>query len=296
MMKKVLLLLAAAMSFAAVANAQWADTDTVKVIKNPERVTITRSGGEVLLNVDGYGLGKRYEYQYRVAPDGNGRLATSHREGRNWSLNHPFRAEDTVSTKPHFEFFLSDFHFGWGGAAVSDGDAMKSSINEIGVLNVIGLGYVFNANRSRISLGVGFKWSNFGLRNPYCWTRSDDGVLGYERMEFKHSKHKAKLQVRSMQVPLMFNQSLGKKWSVAVGGVMNWNCYASATTHYRIDKTDTDVTVRGLNQRKISFDVYAMVAWRSLGVYFRYAPQSVLKDGYGPEYKNRWMLGITLLH
>ena len=77
---------------------------------------------------------------------------------------------------------------------------------------------------------------------------------------------------------------------------MNWNFFADYKNTYRIGKSDYSETTRGLNQRKISFDVYAMVAWRSLGVYFRYAPQSVLKDGYGPEYKNRWMLGITLLH
>ena len=97
-----------------------------------------------------------------------------------------------------------------------------------------------------------------------------------------------------MQFPLMFNQSLGKSWNVAVGAVMNWNFFADYKNTYRIGKSDYSETTRGLNQRKISFDCIAMLSWHGLGAYFRYAPQSVMKTGWGPEIKNRWTLGIVL--
>ena len=75
---------------------------------------------------------------------------------------------------------------------------------------------------------------------------------------------------------------------------MNWNFYADYKDSYRIGKSDYTETTRGLDQRKISFDGIAMLSWGGLGVYFRYAPQSVMKDGWGPEIKNRWTLGLVL--
>ena len=75
---------------------------------------------------------------------------------------------------------------------------------------------------------------------------------------------------------------------------MNWNYYADYHNSYRIGNSDYTETTRGLNQRKISFDGIAELSWGGLGVYFRYAPQSVMKDGWGPEIKNRWTLGLVL--
>ena len=217
--------------------AQLSATDTIKVIKNPEQVTITRYGNEVQLNVEGYGLGKRYEYQYNIKPDDRGSLATSHREGRKWEFNHPFKAEDTISTKSHFQFFLSDFYFGWGGCKVANSDVQKTSMSEIGILNLIGAGYMFNANRTRLSLGVGFAWSRYGLKPPYFYSRSDAGVVGHIEMAEPHNRHKAMMQLWSMQVPLMLNQKLGKKWNFSIAAIMNWNYFAEVKNRYRLDKT-----------------------------------------------------------
>jgi len=74
---------------------------------------------------------------------------------------------------------------------------------------------------------------------------------------------------------------------------MNWNFYADCHNSFRVDKSDYTVTTRGLNQRKISFDGIAMLSWGGLGAYFRFAPQSVMKDGWGPEMKNRWTVGVV---
>ena len=167
-------------------------------------------------------------------------------------------------------------------------------MSEIGILNLVSLARVFNQGRSRISLGVGFNWHRYNLESPYFWDRSEGGVLGYHQFTEPFDKHRATLIVRSMQFPLMFNQSLGKGWNVALSAVMNWNYYADYHNSYRIGKSDYTETTRGLDQRKISFDGIAMLSWGGLGVYFRYAPQSVMKDGWGPEIKNRWTLGLVL--
>ena len=297
MRKKLTFLLVAMMALPSLCAAS--DTikdDSVKVIKSPEQVTITKRDGLFRLNVDGNETDKDYRYEYVVEERFDGKLYVQESEGGKMRFSHPFSKCDSNYKKTHWEVFTSDLMFGWGGHSVAsaDRDMLKKSMSEIGILNLVSLARVFNQGRSRISLGVGFNWQRYNLESPYFWNRSNDGVLGYQKFTEPFDKHRATLIVRSMQFPLMFNQSLGKGWNVSLSAVMNWNYYADYHNSYRIGKTDYTETTRGLYQRKISFDGIAMLSWGGLGVYFRYAPQSVMKDGWGPEIKNRWTLGLVL--
>ncbi len=297
MRKQLTLLLVAMMALPSLCAAS--DTikdDSVKVIKSPEQVTITKRDGLFRLNVDGNETDKDYRYEYVVEERFDGKLYVQESEGGKMRFRHPFSKCDSNYKKTHWEVFTSDLMFGWGGHSVAstDRDMLKKSMSEIGILNLVSLARVFNQGRSRISLGVGFNWHRYNLESPYFWNRSNEGVLGYHKFTEPFDKHRATLIVRSMQFPLMFNQSLGKGWNVALSAVMNWNYYADYHNSYRIGKSDYTETTRGLKQRKISFDGIAMLSWGGLGVYFRYAPQSVFKTGLGPEIKNRWTVGLVL--
>lgn len=296
MKKKITILLAAIIALPGLCAASEAiKDDSVKVIKNPSQVVITKKDGMFRLNVDGNETDKDYRYEY-IVKDHDGTLYAQEIEGGSLKIRYPFSKCDTSYKKPHWEVFMSDIYFGWGGHSVAtpDRDIVKKSMSEIGILNFVALGYVFNHGRSRASLGVGFNWHRYGLDKPYFWERNNEGVLGYGKYTDPFDKHNATLIVRSLQFPLMFNQDLGKNWNVSVGAVMNWNNYADFHNSYRVDKSDYSETTRGLYQRKISFDGIAILSWGGLGVYFRYAPQSVFKTGFGPEIKNRWTLGVIL--
>ena len=173
-------------------------------------------------------------------------------------------------------------------------DALSKTVSEIGILNLIGFGYVFNHNRTTLSLGMGFNWTHYHLNNPYFFNRNNEGVLGFESLAGDFDNHYSSLTVRSMQFPLMFCQSLGKRWDIAAGAILNWDCYADFSNSYSQDKSHYNVTTRGLYQRKVSFDYLGMVTWHGIGAYFRYSPQSVLQVDYGPEMKNRWTIGLVL--
>lgn len=249
--------------------------DTVKVIDNPDRAVITQDG------------------------DDN----TSEDEVKDVNIMFPFKKCDAEeNAKPHIDFFLSDVYVGWGRTNVQPGarDIISRSTWEAGVLNVVGMGLVFNRCRTRLSLGVGFNWSNYRLKSPYFWATDDNGRVGYadgsemaDELDAEIERRSTNLQVRSLQVPLLFSQKLGKRFSVTAGGVMNWNFFADISNRYSVGKDDVSITTRGLHQRKISFDAIAMLYYRSLGVYFRYSPQSLFKSGeWGPKLNNRWALGI----
>lgn len=271
------------------------DVDTIKVIDSPKQVVVTHSKDTVLLHVDGNAVDSGYRYECRVTPKHPHGLKVMEREGNALEFSHPFKCRDTLNTRQHFQVFGSDIYFGFGGSRIDAASRPAfSKASQLGVLNFLALGYVFNKSRSRLSLGVGFNWSWYSLKNPYFWTRSDDGVVGFEPSAEDLHDHSASLTLMSMQFPLMFNQSLGKHWNIAAGAILNWNYYARFSNCYASGSSDNSVTTHGLHQRKLSFDYIAMVSWHGLGAYFRYAPQSVFKTSFGPKIDNRWTIGLVL--
>lgn len=265
--------------------------DTVKVIDKPNQVVIAEDGDQVVVNVNGAYRDKDYKYEYRAKPSSKG-FVTNQTE--NHPLSYQFGRCDSTRSKRSFEVFTSDLYMGFGGNSVEQDnrDIIKRSRYDIGILNLIGLGV--NLNRTRLSIGMGFNWSRYGLNKPYVWSRGDDGVVGLNALGGEAQNLRTSLLVRSMQFPLLFNQYLGKHWDISVGPIFNWNFYADFNTSYRDGMNNYSVTTHGLYQRKFSVDGIVMVSWKGLGAYFRYEPQSVFKTGFGPEMKNRWALGLVL--
>ncbi|MBO4815261.1 MAG: hypothetical protein J5523_09960 [Muribaculaceae bacterium] len=203
-----------------------------------------------------------------------------------------------AADKPHKHFclFMSDLYVGWGGNTVEAGnrDIIKRSHSEVGILNFLSVGYTFNRERTTLSAGIGFNWASYSLNKPALWCLGSNGVVGFATLAEPFENHQASLLVRSMQFPIMINQNLGKRWNIAAGPVLNWNFYASMTNAHSMGVDDYSVTTHGLNQRKFSVDGFVRVTWHGIGAYLRYAPQSLFKNGFGPEIKNRWSLGLII--
>ena len=292
MVNKILLILVAIFLFPLILLAQeTGKIDTVKVIDRPKQVVIAEDGDQVVVNVNGAYHDSDYKYEYRAKPVGRGFVSE---QNENHRLAYHFGECDSTKSKRSFEVFTSDLYVGFGGNSVGQGtrDIIKRSTMEIGILNLIGLGVTLN--HTRLSLGMGFNWVTYGLNKPNIWCRSDDGVVGLDALTGEAKNLSNSLLVRSMQFPLLFNQYLGKHWVITVGPIFNWNYYASFNNSYSYDVNNISVTTHGLNQRKFSVDGIVMVSWKGIGAYFRYAPQSVFKTGFGPEIKNRWALGLVI--
>ncbi len=263
--------------------------DTVKVINRPSRVVISVDSGQVRVNVKGGYHARDYEYEYCVKPGNDVALVTEQHENR------PMCGTDSVK-RPHLQVFLSDLYVGWGGNSVEKGnrELIKRSTTHFGILNVIGLGAVFNHNRTRVSAGVGINWTWHRLNKPTFWNIGEEGNVVLEPSSDAIKSHRATLTVYSLQFPLLFSQQISKRWNIAAGPVLNWNFYARYRNGYSLDGKDYSTSARVRNVRGFSLDYVAMVSYNGVGAFFRYSPQSVFKTGQGPEIKNRWTLGIVL--
>jgi hypothetical protein len=208
------------------------------------------------------------------------------------AYRHPF-ADDENSTK-HWTIASGGFYMGLG--IKHSFDKINNSF-EVGLLNVAAVNYN-SLHGQNLSLGVGIHHRSYSMKRPNMLMRSNNSevIVGeYPSTDVDVIKNRSSnLNVWALQVPLMFSQKIVKKLEITVAGIMNWNFLARADNHYEINKIEHDTRYKGLKQEKINFDFMGALSWNQFGIYCRYSPSKFFKEGYGPEIKNTWTLGVTL--
>ena len=210
----------------------------------------------------------------------------------NFGVTHPFKSDsDTTS---HWSMEVNGFYLGMG--VKHSWEAINNSF-EVGLLNFAAINYN-SLHGQNLSLGVGINHRSYSMKRPGMLVRDDAGVISlgsYPETNIDLIKNRtSNLNMWSIQFPLMFRQRIYKKLEFSVAGIMNWNVYARADNHYEMNKVDHDTHYKGLKQNKICFDAMGALTVGATGIYCRYSPGKFFKDGYGPEIKNTWTLGIAM--
>ena len=215
--------------------------------------------------------------------------ATAGDEDSDFEVSHPFKENTT-----HWSLETSGFYLGMG--VKHNWDAINNSF-EVGLLNVIGVNYN-SLHGQNLSLGAGIQHRSYSMKRPGMLWRDNNGVVSmgsYPSENINEIKDRtSNLNMWTVQFPLMFRQRIVKKLEIGVAGILNWNTYARVDNHYELNNTDHDTRYKGLMQEKINFDFMGTLTWKGTGIYCRYSPAKFFKDGYGPEIKNTWTLGIVM--
>lgn len=293
-MKKNLLLIAAfvapiamtAMSTVPVTSA----VDTVKVIDNARKVVITENKSNTTIDVLGTAADSTFHYTYtsRVLPDAHATTEQKEHISRGQVIHNPFKRnadEQSDEKKSHWSCIASGLYFGYGWAnhnktSVEFKDALKGNF-EWGVLNLIGVAY--HNRSSRFSLGFGLEWRHYYVKN-HTLIKDDNGVIHLDNFPETSKANKAGIRAFSLQFPLIYRCRLPKNWAIWAGGVMNINTGLNLHTEYKIGDAEYDFTIRNLKRRVVTFDAIGGVAWKGIGAYIRFRPQSIIKDGFGPKF------------
>jgi len=207
------------------------------------------------------------------------------------SYQHPFTNKDE-STK-HWSVITDGFYVGMG--VKHNYETINNSF-EIGLLNFAAINYN-SLHGQNVSLGVGIHHRSYSMKRPVMLVRDDlaDAVVAstYPAID-GIKKRSSNLNLWTVQFPLLFSQKIVKKLHFTVGGIMNWNTYARVDNHFENNDVIQDIKFKKLKQNKINFDLMGALSWNELGIYCRYSPGKFFKDGYGPEIKNTWTLGIVM--
>ncbi|MGM9869584.1 MAG: hypothetical protein ACI30R_08175 [Sodaliphilus sp.] len=182
--------------------------------------------------------------------------------------------------------------FGFVDAVASDAEVKPGKSFEISWLNVVGAKYN-TGHGQRISVGVGLDWKNYKLATSQHFAPTDNGISLQPYPEGA-TKRSSRLKVFALELPVIVRQRFGRYVDVFAGEITNFNLHSSLLTTYTTSEGKVKESVsKNLHTSKVTFDVIGGVNYRKVGLYLRYSPCPVIKNGFGPKL-NTLSWGIVL--
>lgn len=292
-MKKILFL---ALSLLTGGLGCYANTmqDTIIVVKNPNKVTIEKTHNSMSVKVEGSEDNPDFFYSQKMEVDSTAAVITKEKNA-DWDFTIPFINKKDKDKEPRMNLCVGGFGFGMVNALdAPDGmDVDMGASYELSMDHLLRFNYNLNFSTS-VSLGFGMTWRNYRMTGRTRFIQEGgDLVLGTypEGAEIKFSR----LKVFSLTVPMMVNQSLGKKVVLSVGPVINFNTHGSLKTRYTLNGEKVKETSNNIHQNRMTVDLMAKLRFKSLGIYAKYSPMDMLNTEFGPKFRS-FSTGITLFY
>lgn len=262
--------------------------DTTVVIKQPEKVTITKTARNMSVKVEGRKDNASYRYSYSTTlGDDNTYTVSETKDAIGLAL--PFQKFDATGSFPLFLIGTSNAVNSAPGISTPFGAGL-----EIGF-------YPFDirgpklGNHWNLNLIFGFLWRNYRMtgNNRFYKTGNQVVITSYpEGSDVQFSR----VKTFSLQVPLCLTWHAKVphyRLNANIGPIFSWNTYASIKTRYKIDgKKHKDVD-KNVHQTPLTIDLYGGFSINDIGLYVRWSPFNVLQTDNAPRF-NCLSCGITL--
>lgn len=268
-----------------------APPDTIKLIKNPEKVTVSRTGDTTLIQVEtptDYGS-DTFTYEVTVADPSESEPTID--------FEIPFgigkkKEEKRVHRKLQTSgFLMGNVYFGQRFNYSEKGNVKNSY--EIGVRNLVGIRWSHGPYTPSFSIGLGFGAQRYSAQKGFIYAKEGSCLILIPTAEGIRVRS-TDLQVWNFQVPLLFTIPIGREVEFQAGAVGCFNSYAKARTELDFGDYKTTSSYKGLQQRLFTAELTASLGVCDiLGVYASWSPMTLFQAPYGPQLKS-WSIGATI--
>lgn len=274
------------------------EIDTVKVIENPSRVTVTRNGEVTTIKVEketGLMVDTFY-YNVQVTPQD----PNSYLKDYDWDIDLSFLGVINKKESPHRSrralrtslMFMKGGYMGYR-FNYSGKDHVKNSY-EVGFRNIVGLCWDHGKHTPSFSIGLGLGTQRYNAMDGFVYTKEGSDIMlipiaaGMERKS-------SYMYIMNFQIPLMFTLPLGNQMQFSLGAIGNFNSYAAAVTELKKDNVKIKSNYKGIQQRLFTPELVCSLGFTDfIGVYASWSPVSQFQAPYGPKLKS-WSIGGTLI-
>ncbi len=289
------LLLTLIMVLAPVCNAMSQNPeapDTVKIIKNAEKVLVSRNADTTLIEVETDNEYGKEQFSYTVTvedsiPDDDSSI----------EFEIPFGIGKD-KTRPRRHSQLKTTIFGLGHIYIgqrfnySDKGNVKNSI-EGGFRDLIGVRWSRGEYTPSFSIGLGLGLQKYLAQDGFAYSRIGSNLVLLP-VEDGYSVKSSHLHVINYQVPLILTIPIGCNVAFSLGGIGCFNTYAYAHTELSNGSTKIKTTFKGLQQRLFTAEMMCSLGVCDiLGVYASWSPMTLFQSPYGPQLKS-WSIGATI--
>ena len=267
--------------------------DTIKMIRNPEKVIVTRTGETTLIQVDtpiDYGS-NTFTYEVTVSEDSDSDFDPT------IDFEIPFgigkkKEDKRVRRKLQTSgFLMGNVYFGQR-FNYSDKGNVKNSY-EIGVRNLVGIRWSHGHYTPSFSIGFGFGAQRYAAQKGFMYAKDGSDLILMPAEECSRVRS-TDLQVWNFQVPILLTLPIGRDVEFVAGAVGCLNTYAKARTELEIDRIKYKTSYTGLQQRLFTAEFTASLGVCDIiGVYASWSPMTLFQAPYGPRLKS-WSIGATI--
>lgn len=263
--------------------------DTVKIIENANKVTVSRIGDTTTIKVEkGNKVGNEsFSYKVKVEEEDDTMPDTD------WEFEVPFGIGKDKRQRSGSKLRTSLICMGHGYFGQRFNYFNKGNIKnsyELGFREVIGLKWSRGAYSPAFSIGLGIGRQHYRAQDGFAFSKEGSNLMLLPVPDGCNLESTS-LDVLNFQVPLMFTLPIGQDLKFKLGGVACFNTYARAESVVSVGKDRYKTQYKGLQQRLFTGELTCGIGvWDILGVYVSWSPMTLFQAPYGPQLKS-WSIG-----
>lgn len=258
------------------ANADTLPADTLAVVNDAHTVVVTKSPTANVITVIGQGDDESFYYSYSSEREDSLADTVSKDE---WGLSLPFlreyqRKKSEVTWAAHTQL---------GICMPVDGPRGFDQSIDIAMGKIVGLNYTPWSKGPTFSFGAGIFAQKFALHGGQMFGRDGKSLVMVDLPEGARDTH-VRLFNFGFEMPFTVTQNIYDDFGISAGVVMKFNTYTTASNKYTLDNRSYEQSFKGLQQRILTYDIFAGIGWEDFGLYCRYSPVAMFKSGNGPQF------------
>lgn len=148
---------------------------------------------------------------------------------------------------------------------------------------IVGLNYTPWAKGPTFSFGAGIFAQKFALHGGRMFGRDGKSLVMVDLPEGARDTH-VRLFNFGFELPFTVTQNIYDDFGISAGVVMKFNTYTTASNKYTLDNRSYEQSFKGLQQRILTYDIFAGIGWEDFSLYCRYSPVAMFKSGNGPQF------------
>lgn len=267
--------------------------DTVKIIKNAEKILVSRNADTTLIEVENENEYGKEHFSYTVTVED----ALADNDDSAIEFEIPFGIGKDKIKQPGRPRLKTSI-FGLGHIYIgqrfnySDKGNVKNSI-EAGFRDLIGVRWSRGEYTPSFSIGIGMGFQKYLAQDGFAYTRIGSN-LALLPVEDGYSVKSSHMHVINFQIPLILTIPMGCDVEFSLGGIGCFNTYAYAHTEISNGMSKIKTTYKGLQQRLFTAELMCSLGvCNILGVYASWSPMTLFQSPYGPQLKS-WSIGATI--
>lgn len=193
--------------------------------------------------------------------------------------------QDAVTTHEDSVKTSSEIYVGWN-SAINGASNMDTKIMKSWDLMLTTGGDVKLGKNSpfAVNISLGVEWKNFRMTGNHMFVKDEESNVAVVDVPEGENINFSRIRTFGIVLPVMLKANINKNTSIAVGPMLSYVPFGTILTEYSDNSNDTRMSSRTkhIHQNEWAVDIMGKFKYKSVGLYVKYSPTSVIKKKFAP--------------